>query len=97
MEQLKDPVKALSIRVDKYLDSLRYKKIVSDRDAYNTIYRALSKMTLSRFEEVDPTRNIIIDIRHNLGAKEITLTGYIKVQKRFIQLERVYSPIGGNK
>lgn len=88
--------KAVS-ELDKYLDSLSYSYIISQRTdrLYEKLFHDIAVIVLKFYSDLDVTANIELSIATDTSGRTVRtiVTGYIRVSKeRYLQIEKVYLP-----
>lgn len=82
----------LTKEVDMFLNNLTYERLalLKPGEIYEILYTALSKIAITYFDNIDTTRNVEINVRKDLVERFIELTGYIKVQGKFVGIDIRY-------
>lgn len=89
----------VSDQVDKYLDGLNHKQLVSTRTdkLHAALFHDIATIVVKEYEDLDITSNTELSVESvstESGIK-ITITGYIKVDKAsYLQIDKTYKPEG---
>lgn len=93
MASLEKNYAKLTKEVDDFLISLTFDRLstLKPGDIYAMLYTNLSKLAVKYFDSLDTTHNMEISIRKDFEEGFIEITGYIKVEGKFVGIDIRYN------